>query len=604
MCKNCSAEYDAPESRRYDAQPVCCPQCGPRLSLLRRPETGEDALLAVQDALLAGKIAAVKGIGGFHLCCNAADPEAIRHLRRRKHRPQKPFAVMMRDLETVRKYCECSPEAAEILTGHQKPVVLLPRKNDLLPESLAPGNPALGVMLPYAPLHQLLFERADKGAMPDVLVMTSGNVSGAPICRTDEDAASEIAEFCDVILTHDRPIRLRADDSVLEIFRREPYLIRRSRGYAPLPVSVTAPWRGEVLGIGGELKNTFCPARDDLFYPSPYIGDMEDVRSHRALRESAERLCRLLEIKPSLIACDLHPDYHTSAIARSMGLPLMRIQHHYAHILSCMAESDFRGTVIGVSMDGTGYGTDGTIWGGEFLIASPQTFQRRGHIAPFLQPGGDAASREGWRIASAMLCHTPKMIAPLDLCSDMEQRVMQQMLLHRFNTVVSTSTGRLFDGIAAILGLRKTSTFEGEAAMALQFAAAAHAGRVPDLLPEEQYLSAAGETFQLRTDLLTSEIARRRIAGDDCRLLAAAFHRTLAQMIAAGCRFLRYREGIRVCALSGGVFQNTLLLEQCLSLLEGDDFTVLRHRLIPPNDGGIALGQAFAAMAQLNSPDL
>ena len=439
--------------------------------------------------------------------------------------------------------------------------------------------------------------------MSDTLVMTSGNVSGAPICRSDEDAVAEISSFCDLILSHNRKILLRADDSVMDTFRGEPYMIRRSRGYAPLPKMLSGTWKGQVLGIGGELKNTFCLGHDSLFYPSPYLGDMEDLRTVKALQESVRRMESLLEIKPQLIACDLHPLYHTSDVAESLGVPLMKIQHHYAHILSCMAENDFSEPVIGVSFDGTGYGSDGTIWGGEILYSSLDGFERVGKISPFLQAGGDASAKEGWRIAVPMVQelfpeHAAEIVAKLNLCTEQERKVLSVMAARRLNTVVSTSSGRLFDAVSAILGICSRSSFEGEAAMKLQFSAEQAGAVAVENLPAPEMQDGV---LTMRTDLLVNELIERRLSGESAGILARIFHEKLAVMIVESSRILRKRLECNICALSGGVFQNTLLLESVTNRLEREGFRVLRHHLIPPNDGGIALGQAVAAMKKLNS---
>ncbi len=609
MCPQCEYEYTHPETRRYDAQPVCCNDCGPEVYLIGRPERGADAITLVRRMLMEGKIAAVKGIGGFHLCCNARNPEAVRRLRQLKKRPAKPFALMMRDLSAVEKECEVPVAFREILTGHQKPVVLLRKRTEsTLCEELAPGNPTLGVMLPYAPVQMLLFDYPDGTAMTDVLVMTSGNVSGAPICRTDADALAEISGFCDVMLSHNRRIRLRADDSVMDVFEGKPYMIRRSRGYAPLPFPVSGNFKGQVLGVGGELKNTFCPGKDGWFYPSPYVGDMADLRTLEALRESVKRLNSLLEIRPVLAACDLHPKYNTTAFAEELGLPLLKVQHHYAHILSCMAENDCTEPVIGVSFDGTGYGTDGTVWGGEILSADLSGFEREGAIQPFLQPGGDISAREGWRIAGSMLHsldreHAPALVRELQLCTDAEFRILSVMTERMLNCVRSTSAGRLFDAVSAILGIRRFSTFEGEASMALQFAAENWREKhpQPEISPETNPLRQEREDFfTLATGELVRGIVKKRLSGIDTGLLAYEFHVRLAEMIAAACRKVRDRRKRNICALSGGVFQNRLLTELCVKQLRADGFRVLLHSMVPPNDGGIALGQALAATAKLN----
>ena len=355
MCGKCASEYHNPETRRYDAQPVCCNECGPEVFILNDPENrrGRDAIIYTRKLLSEGGIVAIKGIGGFHIACDAYNEDAVKRLRELKHRPAKPFAVMMKSMESVKAHCETIPLQEEILKGHQKPIILLNRKDESdLARSVAPGNPKLGVMLPYAPLQSLLFDYDDGIEMPDTLVMTSGNISGLPICRDDEDAMREIARFCDAILTHNRKIRIRADDSVMDFYNGKPYMVRRSRGYAPLPYMMSEDLKGSVIAYGGELKNTFCIGVNNLFYPSSYIGDLTDLRGKSVLTESVERMETLLETKPQIAVCDLHPSYNSSLAAEESGLPLVRVQHHYAHILSCMAENDYHGECIGVSFDG------------------------------------------------------------------------------------------------------------------------------------------------------------------------------------------------------------------------------------------------------------
>jgi hydrogenase maturation protein HypF len=608
MCPECEWEYTHAETRRYDAQPVCCNDCGPEVYLLNRRERGREAITAVRRAIMDGKIAAVKGIGGFHLCCDAANPAAVRRLRGLKNRPMKPFAVMLRNLETARRECRVLPEQESLLTGHQKPILLL-RKRDggrLCPE-VAPDNPNVGVMLPYAPVQMLLFDYDDGVEMTDALVMTSGNVSGAPICRDDADAMEQIAGFCDLILSHNRKIRLRADDSVTDWLEGKPYMIRRSRGYAPLPYLLSAELPGQVLGIGGELKNTFCVGKNGLFYLSPYVGDMADVRTVNALRESVTRLDALLEAKPQAVACDLHPKYNSVMVAEELGLPVIRVQHHYAHVVSCMAENDVSGEVIGVSFDGTGYGTDGTVWGGEFFRASYDGFTRLGSIHPFLQIGGDVSAREGWRIAAAMLhdlygAEAAAKMDALHLCTPQEAKILETMAEKRINAVTSTSAGRLFDAVSAILGIRRASTYESESSVSLQFAAEAwneaHSGDGP--VWTDCGLETEGGFFRLPTEKLVRELTERRLSGEDAGKLAYGFHTALADLILAGAERIRADTGLQTCALSGGVFQNRLLTALCAEKLRRAGFTVLLHSLVPPNDGGIALGQAVAAAAQIN----
>lgn len=609
MCRACSEEYHDIRSRRYDAQPVCCNDCGPQVYILGEEGVrGKEAITRARRVLSEGGIVAVKGIGGFHLACDATRQEAVERLRKRKRRPMKPFAVMMRDERVARRECAMLPGQEKVLTGHQKPILLLDRRpGGLLCESVAPDNPRVGVMLPYAPLQLLLFTYDDGIEVPDCLVMTSANVSGAPICRDDKDARQELAGLADLILSHDREIRIRADDSVMDFYREKPYMVRRSRGYAPLPYLLTRRFEGTVAAVGGELKNTFCIGTGSLFYPSSYIGDLSDIRSVKALEETMHRYAALLEVHPQAAACDLHPKYNSTAVAEKLseenGIPVIPVQHHFAHIVSCMAENDYDGRVIGVSFDGTGYGTDGTIWGGEILEADFHGFQRRGSIRPFLQTGGDASSRDGWRIAVSMICslfpdrdRRMEVIRKLALCD--ERTAAAQFMLHdkKMNAVVSTSAGRLFDAVSAVLGIRKSSTFEGEASTALEFAAEEYRKGHPE---PEQYQAAdmpEGSFFVLPTDRIIGRMIEGALQGEDRGGLALLFHRMLADQIVQACVWEREKSGLGVCALSGGCFQNRLLLELVQGGLEQEGFRVLIHSLVPPNDGGIALGQAVAAM--------
>ena len=598
MCEKCAAEYEDPATRRYDAQPVCCNDCGPEVFILNDPENrrGRDAIVHTRKLLSEGGIVAVKGIGGFHIACNAYDEDAVRRLRELKLRPAKPFAVMMRNIESVKAQCETIPLQEEILKGHQKPIILLPRKDgSTLARSVAPGNPKLGVMLPYAPLQSLLFDYDDGIEMPDTLVMTSGNISGLPICRDDEDALREIAGFCDCILTHNRKIRIRADDSVMDFYNGKPYMVRRSRGYAPLPYMMSEDLKGSVIAYGGELKNTFCIGVNNLFYPSSYIGDLTDLRGKDVLTESVERMETLLETKPELAVCDLHPSYNSSLAAEESGLPLERVQHHYAHILSCMAENDYHGECIGISFDGTGYGTDGTIWGGEVLKCSPSWFTRLGSIRPFLQTGGDIASKEGWRIAVSMLIdifgsRAEEAADRLGLIRNGTFKTYKAMHDGKLNSVVSTSAGRLFDAVSAILGIKYENTFEGEASTALMF----EAMRCDNHVCACDY-ELMGEYIE--TGMIVRDLVIRRLAGEDPRELAYRFHRLLGE---AAAEFASANAGtVRTACLSGGCYQNTLLLDITKKALENRGFKVLIHSLIPPNDGGISIGQAFYGMNKL-----
>ena len=608
MCPSCSREYQDMKSRRYHAQPVCCHDCGPRLYLADRPEKGRQALCYTRRVLAEGGIAAVKGIGGFHLCCDAADEETVQELRRRKRRPAKPFAVMMRDMETVRRECRVSAAQEKLLTGHQKPIVLLDRlPGGRVCAAVAPDNPKIGVMLPYAPVQMLLFDYpGDPARVPDCLVMTSANISGAPICRDDADAVSQLGQIADCILSNNRPILIRADDSVTDFFRGRPYMIRRSRGFAPLPFFSPAGASSPVLAAGGELKNSFCLTRGSLLYLSPFIGDMTDLRTLEAFKDSEKRMEELLELEPQLIVCDSHPLYNSRALAlemsRERGIPLLQLQHHYAHILSCMAENGYRGKVIGAAFDGTGYGTDGSIWGGEFLTADFDGFCRQGSLMPFLQAGGDLSARQGWRIAAALLADSfgrekaADLAGQLGMGTDQQIRAQLHMIEKRLNTVVSTSAGRLFDAVSALLGICRESLFEGQAAMLMQFAAER---RLQKPCPPEAdefpgpLLAEGRAGWHCNTTGLFAYLTEERLRGRDGQELALLFHRVLAAMTAAACRRIRARTGIGTAALSGGVFQNTLLLEETVRLLETDGFQVLTHSLVPPGDGGISLGQAI-----------
>ncbi len=662
MCPECEWEYTHPETRRFHAQPVCCNDCGPTVylyDLREKPDvnavsessgciagtcpvrvtlTGEDefgvhninavrnvfgldAIRRARRIIREGGIIAVKGIGGFHLCCDATNDAAVSRLRSLKHRPMKPFAVMMRDMETVRRECVVPEGAEKILDGVQKPILILNRRaDDSHPDSygvrisrfIAPDNDTIGVMLPYAPIQILLFGLPDSGEMTDAFVMTSGNPSGAPICRNDEQALEYLSPMCDAILSNDRDILLRADDSVMQWAFGKPYMVRRSRGYSPLPFTGPAGFKGSVLAIGGELKNTFCLAKDELFYPSPYVGDLADLRSVRAMGQGIGRMEELLETRPEMVVCDMHPRYNSTAYAEETGLPCMKIQHHYAHILSCMAENGFTGPVIGISFDGTGYGTDGTIWGGEFLLSDPEKFERMGSIAPFRQAGGDLASKEGWRIALSLLldlCGSEEKAAEaaefLNLCSEPERKALFFMLRRNVNTVTSTSAGRLFDAVSAILGIRTASTFEGEASIALETEAKRFFSDDPDRLQRaalEVSLADSEEDsrFLLPTDAIIGRMLTGMHSETPAGQLACDFHIYLADGILKGAERMREKTGVRTVALSGGCFQNMLLLKLCRERLERAGFVCLTHSLVPPNDGGIALGQAFAGMWSLN----
>ncbi|MBP3793731.1 MAG: carbamoyltransferase HypF [Ruminococcus sp.] len=606
MCPDCEYEYTHAHTRRYDAQPVCCNDCGPQVYIVHRDIKGGDAITYARKSIMEGKIIAVKGIGGFHLCCDAANEQSVDRLRKLKNRPAKPFAVMMKDMDTVERECHVLEGQKEYLTGYQKPILLLEKKEEgeLCP-GVSPDNPTVGVMLPYAPVQMLLFDYPDEVKMTDCLVMTSGNVSGAPICRNDEDAQKQIGSYCDLILSHNREILIRADDSVMDWFDGKPYMIRRSRGFAPLPVMVSMEKEVTSLAIGGELKNTFCIGKNRLLYLSSYVGDMADIRTVNALKESVGRMQELLEARPTICVCDMHPKYNTVTVAQETGLPLVRLQHHYAHILSCMAENDCDEKVIGVSFDGTGYGTDGTIWGGEILVCDTHGFERAASIKPFRQVGGDASSKEGWRIAVQLIRDSwgekaQKICSELGICDEKTFKLQSVMADKGINTVRSTSAGRLFDAVSAILGIKRSSTFEGESSMSLEFAAERFEKQQAECEKTAVHINGSGfETID--TTSLAGEIARRFIDGESADKLAFVFHTSLADGIVRCCESISRKTGVKKCALSGGVFQNKLLLRLVNQQLRELGFEVLIHSLVPANDGGIALGQAYYALCNCNN---
>ncbi|MBQ6966736.1 MAG: carbamoyltransferase HypF [Lachnospiraceae bacterium] len=615
LCPECGREYEDPDSRMFDLQSVCCNDCGPSVYVMGRDISGLAAISETRKVIAEGGIAAVKGIGGFHLCCSAYDDKAVNLLRQRKNRPSKPFAVMMKDMDTVKRACEVSSLQEKALKAYQRPIVLLDKKDVLgVSTAVAPDNPKLGVMLPYAPLQLLLFNLQDGSEIPDALVMTSGNVSGAPICINDEEAFEILSPFSDIILSHNREILTRADDSVMDFFEDKPYMIRRSRGFAPLPLMI--PFKdmqdkGTVLAVGGELKNTFCIAEGNKLYPSAYVGDMTDIRSGTALRKGIERMEELLELKPEIIISDMHPGYSSVKIAEEtaaeLKIPHIKVQHHYAHILSCMAENGFSGPVIGAAFDGTGYGEDGSIWGSEIMRADLSGYERLSHIRPFMQAGGDSSAKEGWKCAVSLLklSHPDRgseTAAKLGLCSTEEAEFIFRMAETGVNSVTSYSAGRLFDAVSAVLRFCRESSFEGEAAMLLQFGAERHErsskARNSEVLPlsliqkAEKLCQDDGQSL-LKTDILFKIIVDEVLAGEDREMLAFFFHYAFALLTVSDIHKACKESGIRTAALSGGCFQNLLFLRLVKDGLTGRGISVLTHSLIPANDGGIAIGQCL-----------
>ncbi len=627
MCEDCEKEYYDKKSRRFDAQPVCCNSCGPLVYIIGKELKGKDAVSEVRRVILSGGIAALKGIGGFHLCCNALDEAAVRRLRERKKRISKPFAVMLRDMDAIRRECRVGTVAQKLLTGYQKPIVLLEKSGSgKIPEAVAPGNPKLGVMLPYAPVQLLLF-RMDDGIkdFPDSLIMTSGNVSDAAICISDEEAERELDGIADIILSNNRKILTRADDSVMDIFEGRPYMIRRSRGFAPLPLLIpegSEPGDASDTGsgisslaLGGELKNSFCISAGNMLYPSAYIGDLTDRRSVEALKSGIIRMEELLETEPKVFISDMHPGYNSTKLAEELakdrGKPLIKLQHHYAHILSVMAENSFEDPVIGAAFDGTGYGPNGTIWGGEIIKADRQGYSRLSSIKPFKQPGGDAAAKEGWRVALSLIHdHYPgkegEISERLGLCSREEAAAVCSAVDAGVGVVMSTSAGRLFDAVSAVLGICRSSSFEGEAASLLQFAAEKYAEQGET---DASGIMSAGQDQDLSinrngimsTDRLFIYLVEKALEGADSSELAFLFHRIFAGLVISEVREQAGKNGIETAALSGGCFQNLLFLKMVKEGLENEGMRVLIHSLIPPNDGGISVGQCYYSSGQMIS---
>lgn len=594
LCPECAREYAHPANRRYHAQPVACPSCGPRL-WLAGPDgaptaDGDDALRRAQDILRAGGIVAVKGVGGFHLACDATNADAVRTLRARKGRGEKPFAVMAASLDLLRGFARISAAEARLLTGPERPIVLVARAGAGGPcAEVAPGNDTLGLMLPYTALHHLLLE----GLPP--LVMTSGNLSETPILTANADALRDLGAIADAFLLHDRDIVAPCDDSVARVFEGQELPIRRSRGYAPFPVRLpfAAP---PLLATGGELKATLCVAEGAHAFLSQHIGDMERLETLDAFTRAAERLQQLFGITPVGLVGDRHPGYLSrqwaARQAEALGLPLLDVQHHHAHIASVMAEHGCprEARVIGLALDGTGYGDDGAIWGGEVLIAGYGEYRRAAHLRYAPLPGGDAAARRPYRMALAHLREAGVAWADdlpcVAACPEAERRVLTQQLARGVNAPPTSSMGRLFDAVASAIGLRHIATYDAQPAIALEALA--------DLSDGAAYpldLSGA-DPIEIDPRPLWRALVADLLAGLAPSRIAGRFHRGVAGAMVEVAGRLRAREGLSTVALSGGVFQNVKLLGLCASALRREGFEVLIHRQVPPNDGGLALGQA------------
>ncbi|MGW9024001.1 carbamoyltransferase HypF [Streptomyces sp. NPDC055722] len=628
MCSDCAREYADPADRRFHAQPVACPHCGPRLRLLVHPQDGAgtpvpsaaaDPVAEARRLLASGAILAVKGLGGYHLACDATDSEVVARLRRRKARGGKPFAVMAGGVDDIEHLVRISPEERELLDGAVRPVVLLRRRIGCTPaadaprpaRTVAPGSPDLGVMLPYTPVHRLLFGLPGDPAGPRLLVMTSGNVSGEPIVTDDGEALERLAHLADAWLTHDRPIHVPCDDSVVRVCDGLPLVVRRARGYAPLPLTLPVPVRPG-LAVGGDLKNAFCLGEGRQAWLSAHIGDMDDLATQRAFERAVAQLESITPVRPGLLAADRHPGYRSARWAErhAAGRPVVRVQHHHAHVAAAMAENGLDGSrpVIGVAFDGTGYGDDGAVWGGEFLIADYDGFTRFGHLAYVPLPGGDAAVHRPYRMALAHL-RTAGIawsgeLACVAACPPGERRVLERQLERNLNCAPTSSMGRLFDAVSSLAGVCHRAGYEAQAAVELEAAAlyapaddaSAYTFGVGD--PEAD----TGPVLADPAPVLAAVVGDLR-AGVAPVLIAARFHRAVTGLVHRVCVLARERHAVDTVALTGGVFLNSLLSSACAGVLAADGFTVLRHHLVPPGDGGLALGQLMVAACRLDTSD-
>lgn len=596
MCDRCQAEYDDPANRRFHAQPNACAECGPSVSLFdsrRNLLASKDAIARTADLLKAGHIVAIKGLGGYHLAVDATNDAAVERLRTRKHREEKPLAVMSADLAAIEAYAQVTPQEAQLLTSIQRPIVLLEKK---LPEKLAfsvsPRNRYYGVMLPYTPLHELLLAHGF-----DALVMTSGNLSEEPIAIDNDEAFQRLGQIADYFLNHDRQIYLRSDDSIVRHAAGKTRPIRRSRGFVPVPIFLKSKVP-QVLACGAELKNTICLTKERLAFMSQHIGDLENLATEHFFRMTIDHLKRILDIAPEMIACDLHPDYLSTqwAFAQS-DHPLIHVQHHHAHVAACMAEHQLDAPVIGLAFDGTGLGADRTVWGGEVLVADYGGYRRAAHLARVPMPGAAAAVQAPWRMALAYLDHTlGAALWDLDLpmmrrLDRTQAQIVSRMCAKGLNAPLTSSMGRLFDAVAAILGLRLDAAFEGQAAMELEMIADSGEKARYDFTWD------AAEEKQVAVAPIVDGVVKDVLRGLPAFIISAKFHNTIIEGFALLCRALRKENRINQVVLSGGCFQNRLLLEGLQNHLTTNGFEVFCHRQVPTNDGGIALGQAMIAAA-------
>ena len=605
MCPDCRKEYENPVDRRFHAQPNACPICGPHLELWDADgmilSSHDEAVFDTAAALRAGKIVAVKGIGGFHLMVDAENEEGVVSLRQRKHREEKPFAMMFPSLDDVKCECEVSKLEERLLLSPESPIVLLNRKSEignrksLIASSVAPHNPNLGVMLPYTPLHYLLMREL---GFP--VVATSGNISDEPMCIDEHEALKRLHGVADLFLVHDRPIVRHVDDSVVRVMMGRELVLRRARGYAPLPVAAKMSFDSPIIAVGAHLKNSIALAKGENVFISQHIGDLETKEAMEAFQNVNESFKKLYDVEPSTMVADLHPDYRSTQFAKSLDVRVIQIQHHYAHVASCMAENHLDGRVLGVSWDGTGLGLDGTIWGGEFLLTDEESFSRVAHLRQFRLPGGDKAIREPRRMAVGLLYEIigdslfrGLDVHPIKTFTAAEILLLQQMLTKKINSPLTSSAGRLFDAVASLSGVCDIAKFEGQAAMELEWV-------IGKTLTDEVYgFTTSDSEFPLTIDWapMVQEILEDMKGSVPLSVISAKFHNTMVAMIVG----VAGRIGEERIVLTGGCFQNKYLLERSVRRLEEKGFHPYWHQRVPPNDGGIALGQIYAAHRTLKT---
>lgn len=603
MCPDCRAEYEDPTNRRFHAEPTCCPACGPKMSLMDPSGSdlaSDDPIGEAKRRFARGEVLAIKGLGGFHLACDAGNESAVQRLRSRKHRDVKPFALMVRDVDAARNLVHgaAGNDAVDmaLLASPQRPIVLMPKLSGHgLAEGVAPRSAEFGIMLPYTPLHHMLMD-----GQFDALVMTSGNFTDEPIAHTNEEALAQLGPMVDAILAHDRDIHIRTDDSVMRVTAGGPQFLRRSRGYAPFPIDIPVDTTGkEILAVGPELNNTVCLTRADGAFLSHHLGDLNNLAAYEGFLQAIDHMESVLDVTPKAIACDLHPGYLSTRYSRERGLPLVKVQHHHAHVASVMVEAGLTERVIGVSYDGMGWGEDDSPWGGEFMVADLGEFQRMAHLEPVAQPGGDAAAKRPPRMAYAYLhaalgeeaaTISAKLMPEF---AETEMPTIEQVIARGVNCPLTSSMGRLFDAASAVLGVCSYNSFHAQAPMELQ--AAAEQASAEQGTYEVAIRQAQSGASIVRTSQLIEQLALDFMSGTAVEVCAARFHNSVVELTLDICRQIRENMGLKTVALSGGVFANAFLTDRLVLSLERADFRTLLNREAPPGDGGISLGQAAAA---------